>query len=222
MNEYSLHSEIKNYYAVFGDQFEVKLGSYVIDIARENLLIEVQTKNFSAIKEKLMVLTQKHKVRIVYPLVEKKWITYISKDNKVIKKRRSPRKGRLADVFYELVSIPNFIGNQNFSLELLFIEEEEVRCLDGKGSWRRRGASVKDRRLLRVNSQVILQCKTDYLQVLPEDLDKNFTNKELAKRANISLRNAQKITYCLRKSGALKITEKKGRALSFQKLKLHG
>jgi len=89
MNEYSLHSEIKKAYSIPGDQFEVKLDNYIVDILRENLVIEVQTKNFSALKKKLQVLTEKHQVRLVYPLPENKWITYVTKDHIVLNIRKS-------------------------------------------------------------------------------------------------------------------------------------
>jgi hypothetical protein len=217
MNEYSLHSEIKTAYSLPGDQFEAKLGNYIVDILRGDLVIEVQTKNFSAIREKLQMLTAQHRVRLVYPLAESKWITRVSKDNSVLKKRRSPRRGRLTDVFRELVRIPKMIGEENFSLEVLFIDEEEVRCADGRGSWRRRGVSVRDRRLLRVNGRVLFQNKADYLRLLPDSLSAVFTNKELEKSAKIPIRTAQQITYCLRKSGIIRIIQKKGRKLVFQK-----
>jgi hypothetical protein len=217
MTEHSLHQEIKTAYAIPGDQFEVKLGNYIIDILRGNQLIEVQTKNFSAIKEKLQTLTTNHQVRLVYPLVERRWITYITKDNIVIEKRKSPRKGVLTDVFRELVMIPSIIGHVNFSLEILFIDEEEIRCADGKGSWRRRGVSIKERKLLNVNNRVLFQNKADYLKVLPEDLNEVFTNRELAKVAKIPIRTAQQITYCLRKSGIIHTSEKRGNAYAFQK-----
>ena len=217
MNEYSLHSEIKQVYSLPWDQFEVKLDSYIVDILRDKLVIEVQTKNFSALKEKLQVLTEKHQVRIVYPLPQKKWITYVTKDNTILDKRKSPRKGRLTDLFRELVMIPHMIGEENFSLEVLFIDEEEVRCNDGKGSWRRRGVSIKDRRLLKVNDRILFQTKADYLKILPEGLSEVFTNKELAKSAKISVRTAGQITYCLRKGGVIRSAGKKGRELLFQR-----
>jgi hypothetical protein len=124
MNEFSLHSEIKKVYSLPGDKFEVKLGNYIVDILRDNLVIEVQTKNFSALRKKLQVLTESHHVRLVYPLPEKKWITHVTKDHVVLNSRKSPRKGRLTDLFGELVMIPHLIGVENFSLEVLFIEEE--------------------------------------------------------------------------------------------------
>jgi hypothetical protein len=65
MKESSLHLEIKKAYSLPEDQFEVKLDNYIVNILRENLVIEVQTKNFSALKEKLQVLTENHQVRLV-------------------------------------------------------------------------------------------------------------------------------------------------------------
>jgi hypothetical protein len=218
MNECSLHSEIKKVYSLPGDQFEVKLGNYIVDILRENLLIEVQTKNFSALKEKLRVLTENHQVRLVYPLAEKKWITHVTKDQVVLNRRKSPKKGRLTDLFRELVMIPYMIGEENFSLEVLFIDEEEVRCDDGRGSWRRRGVSIKERKLLKVNVRILFQTKADYLKILPEGLNEVFTNRELAKLAKISVRTARQITYCLRKGGVVQLAGKKGRELVFQKI----
>jgi hypothetical protein len=109
------------------------------------------------------------------------------------------------------------IGVENFSLEVLLIDEEEVRCDDGKGSWRRRGVSIKERKLLKVNNRILFQNKADYLKILPKDLNEVFSNKELAKLAKIPVRSAQQITYCLRKGGVVGLAGKNGRALVFQK-----
>jgi hypothetical protein len=218
MNECSLHSEIKKVYSLPGDQFEVKLGNYIVDILRGNLVVEVQTKNFSALKEKLKTLTKKHQVRLVYPLPEKKWITHATKDHIILSTRKSPRKGRLTDLFGELVMIPQMISEENFSLEVLLIDEEEVRCDDGKGSWRRRGVSIKERKLLRVNDRILFQTKADYLKIMPEGLNTVFTNRELAKLSKVSVRTARQITYCLRKGGVIRLAGKKGREHLFQKV----
>jgi hypothetical protein len=218
MNEFSLHSEIKKAYSIPGDQFEVKLDNYIVDIFRGNLAIEVQTKNFSALKEKLQMLTEKYQVRLVYPLPEKKWITYVTEDQVVLDKRKSPRKGRLIDLFGELVMIPHMIGEENFSLEVLFIDEEEVRIDNGKGSWRRKGVSIRERKLLKVNDRILFQNSADYLKILPDNLNEVFTNRELAELAKISIRTAQQITYCLRKGEVIRLVGKKGRELEFQKI----
>jgi hypothetical protein len=96
------------------------------------------------------------------------------------------------------------------------IEEEELRCNDGRGSWRRRGVSVKDRKLLNVFDRIVFRDSRDFLEFLPKELDEYFTNKVLALKLGISIRLAQKITYCLRKMGAISIAGKKRRELLFQ------
>jgi hypothetical protein len=44
----------------------------VIDIVRDDLLIEIQTRNFAAINAKLRKLTRSYEVRLVYPVVQEK------------------------------------------------------------------------------------------------------------------------------------------------------
>jgi hypothetical protein len=216
MTEYTLHSQIKDWYKVSGDRLEVKIDDFIIDVYRDDLLVEIQTGNFSAIKKKLSKLLPKYKVRLVYPIAKLKWISHVNCSGEVIGRRRSPRKGVLYDLFYELVHMPCLIKSRNFSVEALLIEEEEVRYNDGKGSWRRRGASIKDRKLLNVFERIIFENSRDYLRILPKDLDVCFTNKFLANKLGISVRMVQKITYCLRRMGTIVVVAKKRNQLIFR------
>jgi len=218
MNENSLHSTIKELYALPNDKFEVRIDGFIIDILRGDLLIEVQTKSFRAIKGKLSSLVESHQVRLVYPIPERKWIVRITELGELITRRRSPRKGRLVDLFYELVSIPDLIAKEGFSLEVLMIEEEEMRCSDGKGSWRRKGVSIKDRRLIDVMDRVLFRNKVDFLRFLPSDLKRPFTNRSLVDQTGVSINLTRKMTYCLRKMGAIKGVRKNGRELIFTDL----
>ena len=187
------------------------MDGFIIDILRGDLLVEVQTKSFHAIKGKLSSLVKNHEVRLVYPIPERKWIVRITKSGELVSKRKSPRKGRLVDLFYELVSIPHFIARENFSLEVLMIEEEEIRCNDGKGSWRRRGVSIKDRRLINITDRALFENEVDFLRFLPRDLKRPFTNHSLADLTGVPINLTRKITYCLRKMGAIIRVGKNGR-----------
>ena len=91
--------EIKNWYSLPGDNFEVKIDDFIVDIVRYGFLIEIQTRNFSAIKKKLTKLLEKHEVRLVYPIPQLKWIVQVKKSGEIIRRRKSPRKGRLVDLF---------------------------------------------------------------------------------------------------------------------------
>jgi len=220
MNEYTLHSAIKQWYSLPGDMFEVNIGGFVVDVVQGSLLVEIQTKNFSAAKRKLQRLVGDHKVRLVYPIAKQKWIVRVAQSGEPLSRRKSPKKGRLVDLFHELVRLPDLIEHRNFSLEVLMIEEEEVRCNDGRGSWRRRGASIKDRKLISVTERILFKDEKDFLRFLPRELPDPFTNKELSARVAVSVNLARKITYCLKKMGTIAEVGKRGRELLFHILPL--
>ena len=65
LNEKPLHAALKAWYAQPGDEFEALVDGSVIDIVRGDLLVEIQTRNFSALKRKLEKLVVDHPVRLV-------------------------------------------------------------------------------------------------------------------------------------------------------------
>jgi hypothetical protein len=202
--ESSLHSAIKEWYFVEGDKLEERVDDFVVDIVRGDLLIEIQIANFSAIKPKLLRLLNEHKVRLVYPIPKVKWIIHKSTGTgETYGRRRSPKKGRLTDLFSELIRIPSLFSTGNFNIEVLMVEVEEIWCDDGRGSWRRKGASIEDRKLIRVFESRFFEDKTDFLKFLPEDLPDPFSNIDLAKSLGIPVHQSRKITYALRKMGTI-------------------
>ena len=216
MTEHSLHTDIKNWYSVKGAKVETKVQNFIIDVKKEGLLIEIQTRNFFPIKPKLIKLLSTNQVRLVYPIAKIKWIVHVSKSGEFIKKRKSPKKGKTIDLFNEMVHISELFNHENFSFEVMLIEEEELRCDDGKGNWRRKGVSIKDRKLLKVFKTILFKSKNDFLNFLPHNFDELFTNRKIAKNLKISLRLARKITYCLRKMNLLTIVGKRKREFLFK------
>lgn len=216
LQERSLHASIKDLYMHGDARTEVEVDGFVVDVVRDGLLIEVQTQNFSKIKSKLRTLFKTHPVRLVYPIPIEKWIVRQSPDGlKELSRRRSPKRGCFLDVFDELVRIPRFIAHSNFSIEVLLIREEEIRQQDGKGSWRRRGWSIVDRRLIEVVDKRLYEKPEDFLQMIPDELERPFLNSDLVESLGISVRIAQRMTYCLRKMNAIKIVGKKGNAILY-------
>ncbi|MBD3206377.1 hypothetical protein GF319_08540, partial [Candidatus Bathyarchaeota archaeon] len=53
MTEQSLHEQLKDIYSEDKYPVEAAVDDYIIDVLRNDTLIEVQTGSFSAIKEKL-------------------------------------------------------------------------------------------------------------------------------------------------------------------------
>lgn len=213
LNEKPLHASLKEWYTQPGDRFEVKVDGFVIDIVRDDLLLEIQTGNFASIKSKLTKLVHTHQVRLIFPIAVEKWIVKLAKNNiDNVTRRKSPKRGRVEDVFRELVSIPHLLMEPNFSLEVLLIVEEEVRRFDEKRNWRRRGWVTEERRLLEVMHRNIFESTTDLISLLPEKLGESFTTSDLAKKMGIQRYLAQKIAYCLRKSNIIELTGKQGRS----------
>ena len=109
LGEKNLHSALKEWYARPGDEFEVEVDGFHADILRGQLLIEIQTTNFSSQRRKLRILAETHPVRLVFPVAQEKWITRLGPDGTTeLGRRRSPKKGKIFDIFKELVSIPDF------------------------------------------------------------------------------------------------------------------
>lgn len=205
LNEKPLHASLKQWYARPGDRFEVPVDGFVIDIVRDDLLIEIQTRNFSSIKLKLNKLARSRQVRLIYPIVQEKWIV------RGAIRRKSPKRGRLEDLFWELVSIPQLLSNPNFSLEVLMIRQEEVRRYEGKRKWRRRGWVIEGHRLLEVLDQRFFGDSADWLGFLPDGLE-SFTTGDLATGIATGRELAQKMAYCLREGGMIELVGRRGRA----------
>lgn len=213
LNEKPLHASLKQWYARPGDRFEVPVGRFVIDIVRDDLLIEIQTRNFASINAKLCELTRSYEVRLVYPVVQEKWIVRSANgDGGKVVRRKSPKRGRLEDLFWELVSIPQLLSNPNFSLEVLMIREEEVRRYEGKRKrWSRRGWVIEGRRLVEVLDRRVFGKSADWLALVPDGLQ-SFTTKDLATIIATDIELAQKMAYCLRHGNMIELIGRQGRA----------
>ena len=219
MGEKSLHSSLKNWYSKPGDLVEETVDGYIVDIKRGDLLIEIQTRNFSAIRDKLSALTRSHRVRLVHPIPEMKWIVRVQGDGEtVVSRRKSPKRGRLEDLFVELVYIPELLGVHNFEVEALMVHSEDVLIDDGKGSWRRRRWSIHDRRMLKVVEQKKFQTPIELTCTIPDSLEDGFTTRQLAEKKNISLATSRKMIYCLRKLGLLESDGYRRRAPVYKRL----
>jgi ribosomal protein S25 len=212
LNEKPLHKALKEWFGIVDDRFEVEVDGYIIDIQRSDLLIEIQSRNFSKIKRKILELTQEHRLRLLFPIAKEKWIVRLDEGGKnQISRRKSPKHGSFLDIFSELVYIPDLINIENFSLELVLIQEEEIRKHESGRAWRRRGWVTQERRLLKVLDQRTIATKDDLAAFLPISIPETFTNADLAECLSISGRLAQQMTYCLRHAGIIELVGKKDR-----------
>jgi len=216
LRESSLHADLKRQVAQPGDLVEVPLDGYVVDLLRGDLVIEIQTHNFSAIKRKLARLLDRHPVRLIYPIALEKWIVRVeTAGGEPLGRRKSPRRGCWEYLFLEMVSLAELAAHPGFAMEVLLIREEEIRCrepIHRRRRWRPREWRTCERRLLDVVDRRVLRTPADYAGFLPPQLPRPFTSRELADALDQPLYLAQKMAYCLRKMGALDLAGQRRRA----------
>lgn len=211
LNERPLHASLKTWCARDGDRFEVPVGGYVVDIVRDDLLIEIQTGNFPALKSKLARLVRTHRVRLVYPIVSEMWIVRpSSRGSDQTIRRKSPRRGRWEDVFRGMVSLPHVLLHENLSVQVLMIRMEETRRSEWKRRFRRYRWAVESRRLLSVVDQRSFARAADWRALIPEGM-RSFTTSDLAAALDMDRDLAQMMAYCFRVAGMIELIGKRGR-----------
>jgi hypothetical protein len=216
LNEKPLHASLKALYALPGDRFEVNVDGSVIDLVRGELLVEIQTRSFSALKDKLERLVVGHPVRLVFPIAIEKWVIRLSDDGAAQEgRRKSPKHGTILELFRELVSFPHLISHPNFALEVLLIREEEVRQRGLARNWRRRGWGTVERRLVQVVERRLFTTPADLAALIPASLEEPFTTIELSEAIHQPRWLSQKMIYCLRNAGVVAEAGKQGNATRY-------
>ncbi len=203
--EQHLHAALKEWYREGGDLVEGGVDGFVIDLVRDDVLIAIQTRGFSSMRRKLDRLLDEHPIRLVHPIAAEKWIRKIDDSGTEASRKKSPKRGMAADVCAELVSFPALLDHPNLTLEVLLIQEEEVRRPDST-AWRRNGWRIVERRLLGILERVEFKRPQDLLALLPGHLPDPFTTADLASGLGRTRHLAQEVAYCLREAGVLDVS----------------
>lgn len=217
LREGVLHAQLKSWYRKPGDRLEVRVAGYVVDVVRGDLLIEIQTGGFAPLRRKLEALTREHPVRVVAPVALSRRIVRLSEAGVVLSARRSPRHGRVEDVFSRLVSIPGLLCRPQLEIEVLLTEEDEYRVHRPGRAFRRHGWVVEGRSLSTVVDRIRIPRPESAAALLPDRLPEPFDTAELAEAAGIGRRLAQHMTYCLRAMGMLEIDGRRRGALLYRR-----
>lgn len=215
LNEKPLHAALKEWYRRPGDGVEVPVDGFVVDLVRDGVLIEIQTRGFSAMRRKLDLLLDSHPIRLVHPVAAEKWIVKMGSDDEPVSRRKSPKRGITADLCEELVSFPSLLSHPNFTVEVALVHEEEVRRPDEQ-AWRRRGWGIEERRLIEVVDVTEFGSPKALLDLLPEGLPDPFTTADLATGLGRSRHLAQEVAYCLRESGAVSVEGRDRRGIRYR------
>lgn len=187
LSEKTIHSVLKYYYAPNSMYHEVKIGSYVADICVDGEIFEVQTRNFNTMRSKLQYFLQNYDVTIIHPIAHTKWLSWLDMETgELSSKRKSPKTGSFYQIVPELYRIKMFIGNPNLHFIITLIDVEETRYLNGWSKNKKRGSSRMDGIPVDIFDELRIDDMADYLKFIPENINKDFTSKDLARAAKIS------------------------------------
>jgi hypothetical protein len=209
--ETSLHRALKERYATKGRGHpEVSLAGFRIDaVDRAGRLIEIQSGPLGPLRHKLGQLLPDHRMRIVKPVALRRRIVRRStRDGPDLSARCSPKRGRLLDVFDDLIGVVSVFPHRNLEIEILEVSIDEVRV--PRRRWP--GYSVADRVLGTIHAATCLRRAADLWSLLPAHWSgrEPFTTRELAREIERPIWFAQRVAYCLRLTGAARVMGKTG------------
>lgn len=196
-NEKLIHAALKNYYAPFSDEQEIKLGSFFADAVSEDGIFEIQTKALYRLKEKLKAFLEYSRVTVVHPVIGEYRTLFISEDSGEIADEAPPRRqySKLG-IFEELYSIREFLNDENLSIVLVRLKTEKHVYFRGEKLPDMRSRAARKRCIIKqipleITEELRLDIPRDYAVFLPERLTGQFTKKQLcaaAKESRSSLR----------------------------------
>ena len=191
--ERGLHAALKAAYgARAGARVEAAVAGRVVDVVLPDELVEVQTRNIGAIAEKILHLACVMPVRIVHPIVVETLV-----------ERLDPEDGSLVSSIV--------IASPNVRFDVVLVRVRELRVRDGSGSWRRRGDRVLSRDLLEVVSTTSLDCRADWLALIPAALAEPYDSGMLGEALGIPAMRARKLLYAFARAGLLVPAGKAGK-----------
>lgn len=220
LSEKTTHAILKNYYQPDEDKQEIPIENYVADIYTGKEIIEIQTRQFDKMREKLKTFLPLYPVIIVYPIPHTKWLIWIDEETgEFSSKRKSPLKGNPYIAFEELYKIKMFLNDKNIRFKFVMMDMEEYKLLNGYGKNKKNHASRYDRIPINIVEEIEINCREDYMQFVPYNLEDEFTSKEFAKAANIHIKLAQTVLNILYHVGILTRVGKKGNQYLYAVLK---
>lgn len=212
LSEKTVHAILKNYYEPDEEKQEIPIENYVADIFSDGEIMEIQTRQFNKMRNKLSAFLPLYPVTIVYPIPREKWIIWIDEESgELSQKRKSPAKGNVYLAFIELYKIKMYLKNPNLRVKLVLMDMEEYKLLNGWSRDKKKGSSRYDRIPTELVEEVDITRIEDYMQFVPYDLEEEFTSKEFAKAAHIPVKLAQTVLNILYDLGTVTRTGKKGR-----------
>ncbi len=203
LGEKSLHAVLKRYFDPCPEHHEIPVGPYVADIRNEEGFIEIQTRGFERLREKLELFLQQGPVTVVYPVPALKWVVWIEEDGSMSQPKKSPKRPTACEILPELYRLKPMLGREGLRFCILLLEVEDYRLKDGYGPDKKRKATKYDRFPVALLDELWISSREEYRLLIPDALPETFTAREYGKAARLSAGKASAAVNVLFSVGAL-------------------
>lgn len=220
--ERMIHCVLKYYFEPDETCQEIRIGSFIADIYRphDNRILEIQTRGFDRLRDKLDAFLPEHKVTVVYPIAREKILHWIDAETGETEAgRKSPKKGKEWDILPEIYRLPQHQMHPNLSFLPVLLDLKEYRLRDGWSQDGKRGSHRIERMPYHIEEGCLLEMTEDYIELLPDTLEPVFTVKDYGKATGLR----GKASYAMKaieRAGAVERAGKKGNAFLYRKVTL--
>ena len=222
LSEKTLHKMIKYYLEPDESYHEIKTPEgFIADIFRDNYIIEIQSGNFYAVKDKIKRYLENEELKItfVYPVPAVRNLCWI--DKKTGEASKITRSAKFTDIykFYEeIYSIRDFIEHGRFNLKIMLFEILEYKYLDGWGKSRKNNASKIDKIPVSYIGEENFNGKNDYLKLIPSKLREEgiFTSVELSGETDMKGKPMRAFIHVMKNAGLISEVGRRSRYICYK------
>lgn len=217
LGEKTQHAVLKRFFEPDPQNREVRVAPYVADIFGAEGIIEIQTRGFDRLRDKLGYFLQAAPVTVVYPVPAVKWLVKVQEDGAPGPRRKSPKRPGVCEILPELYRIKPLLGREGLQFCILLLEVEEFRLERPERKVGRKRTACYERMPIQLLDALWIRGLGDFCQLLPEGLPGTFTVKDFAGPARLPHQKAQAALNVLRTVGAVELAGKQGRAYLYQR-----
>lgn len=216
LGEKTQHAVLKRLFGPAEGSREVRVGPYVADVFGPEGIVEIQTRGFDRLRDKLAYFLQAAPVTVVYPVAQVKWLVKVQEDGSLGKRRRSPKRPGPWEILPELYRVKPLLGREGLRFCVLLLEVEEYRLEREEVKVGRKRTACWERMPVSLLGCLWLREARDFARLIPEGLPGPFTAREFAGAARLPLGKARAGLNVLRSVGAVEQAGKRGRAYLYE------
>lgn len=211
--ERTLHQYLKYYFCPDAKNHEQKCNGYIVDILKDNQIIEIQTSSFNTMRKKLEALLENYSITIVYPIIQERTLYNFNESGELESIRKSPKREHPLKIGKELYKINHLLNNKNLSFigVILKVYEERIPYIN----------RYKQKRMTRINQipyelvEIInLKSASDFKHIIP--FEEEFTAADFKSKIKLSKRDSSACLLALRTLNAIEIARKDGKKYIYQ------